>query len=355
MKKILLIIFTIILILSVNVLAIDIDIGMPAINRGTTASTYTWVNIGNPANESGTITSIEIWAMDTLENCEVATFFVVSGNNLSTRDHELIGNVTKGSKQTFSVDLDVQAGDYIGAYYTCWMKTGDNIPCTNLTFSNRSGEAISLYGTGATLEPDPPTNVQASDGTYTDRVRITWTKSDGATGYQVYRDGVGLDWLGDVATYDDTGADAPTFTAGTASASDGTSTDHVTLSIAGESANDGTTHTYKVRAKNGGESGYSETDTGYRGHYLLTYQWQRSAADSDGDYSNIDGATTDPYNDTGAPENGDGRYYQCIVGGTVMTNADRGYRLAVGWDHKWNTQTISKWNTKEFTKWNGLE
>ena len=27
----------------------------------------------------------------------------------------------------------------------------------------------------------------------------------------------------------------------------------------------------------------------------------------------------------------------------------------VGWDHKWNTQTISKWNNQEFTKWNGLE
>ena len=28
---------------------------------------------------------------------------------------------------------------------------------------------------------------------------------------------------------------------------------------------------------------------------------------------------------------------------------------AVGWEHKWNTQTIAKWNTKEFTKWNDLE
>jgi len=27
----------------------------------------------------------------------------------------------------------------------------------------------------------------------------------------------------------------------------------------------------------------------------------------------------------------------------------------VGWDHKWNTQTISKWNTKEIIKWNALE
>ena len=32
-----------------------------------------------------------------------------------------------------------------------------------------------------------------------------------------------------------------------------------------------------------------------------------------------------------------------------------GTTVVVGWDHKWNTKTISKWNTKEFTKWNGLE
>ena len=34
----------------------------------------------------------------------------------------------------------------------------------------------------------------------------------------------------------------------------------------------------------------------------------------------------------------------------------RVYEIAVeGWQHKWNTKTISKWNTKEFTKWNDLE
>ncbi|MBA7522469.1 hypothetical protein ES705_14588 [subsurface metagenome] len=164
MKKILLIIGLIFCIFQLVVLAVAIDIGMPAIDRGSTASTYTWVNMGNPANASGTITSIEMWASSALTNCEVATFFVVSGNNLSTRDTELIGSVTPGSKQTFIVDLDVQAGDYIGAYYTigtlerdtsampgCWMKTGDNIPCSNLLFTNRADEAISLYGTGETV------------------------------------------------------------------------------------------------------------------------------------------------------------------------------------------------------------
>ena len=182
------------------------------------------------------------------------------------------------------------------------------------------------------LPPDPPTNVDATDGDHTDKVVVTWTKSDGATDYQVYRDDAPLGWLGDVATYDDTGADAPTITVGTASASDGTSPDYVTLSIAGESVTNGTTHTYKVKAKNvAGESGYSGTNTGYRGHGTLTYQWQRSAADSNENYSNIDGATTDPYNDTGAPENGDGRYFKCVENATgaaeQTTNADRGHRI----------------------------
>jgi len=164
MKRIILIIAIAFCVFQMVVLAVNIDIGMPAIDRASTAPEYTWVNIGNPANESGTITSIEIWANSALTNCEVATFYVVSGNNLSTRDTEVIGSVTGHSKQTFVVNLDVQVGDYIGAYYTvgllerdssgfggCWMNTGDCIPCTNITFTLRAGEAISLYGTGATV------------------------------------------------------------------------------------------------------------------------------------------------------------------------------------------------------------
>jgi hypothetical protein len=97
MKKILLIIFTIILILSVNVLAVDIDIGMPAIDRASVFSVFTIVNQGNPANATGTITSVEIWSLNNLSGCEVATFFVVSANNLSTRDTEVIGAVAQGA------------------------------------------------------------------------------------------------------------------------------------------------------------------------------------------------------------------------------------------------------------------
>ena len=197
--------------------------------------------------------------------------------------------------------------------------------------------AVNSAGTGygATVQiltkPAAPTSVAASDGTYTDKVRITWTKSTGATGYKVYEGANLLDTLGDVALYDDTAAPAPTITPGTASASDGTSADYVTLSLAGESVANGTSRTYKVVATNAtGDSADSSTNTGYRGHGALTYQWYRSAGDSDASYSSLGGATTDPYNDTTAPTDGDGRYYKCYVSATGASSqystADRGYR-----------------------------
>jgi len=170
MKKILLIIFTIILILSVNVLAVDIDIGSPAIDRGSVRqSGYTYVDQANPANETGKIISVEIYAVSgqDLVDCEVATFFVVSGNNLSTRDTQVIGAVVGGAKRTFVVNLNVFAGDFVGIHFTAgqvesigsgfigvWSKVGDQIPCENVTFSSFGGDAISLYGTGTTAEEE---------------------------------------------------------------------------------------------------------------------------------------------------------------------------------------------------------
>ncbi|MBA7527289.1 hypothetical protein ES705_19465 [subsurface metagenome] len=315
-------------------------------------------------------------------------------------------------------DLEADSAGGDGIWF---ISAADHIPCTNQLFSSAAGWMLSLYGTGEEIvAPDPPTNVSASNGAAVDRVSIGWNKSDGATGYQVYRDGVGLGWIGDVDTYFDYEADAPTITHGTSFATDGFFISHVALENTGASANNGTVHVYKVKARNAaGESGYSLTDTGFRGvgsltyqwyrsagdsdasyslitgatlstyndtaapaptitpgtasasdgtssdyvtlsiagesanvgagrYYkcyhtatgvapgytgvnrgyrgvgALTYQWQRSAGDGDADYSNIDGATTDPYNDTGAPENGDGRYYKCVLNATGVGEIDIG-------------------------------
>ena len=186
--------------------------------------------------------------------------------------------------------------------------------------------------------PAAPTNVAATDGTHTNKVVVTWTKSTGATGYKVYEGSNLLDTIGDVNTYDDTAAPAGSISnAGVAAASDNISPDYITVSLAAEATTNGAARTYKVVAFNAvGDSPDSATDTGYRGVGAITYQWQKSAGDSDADYSNVTGGTTDPYNDTSAPYDESGRYYQCEVSAlgasdTPQTStSDRGYRAYAG-------------------------
>ena len=162
MKKILLIILITFCIFQLLVLAVDITIGWPAIDRGTSLGAYTMIN-NNPANESGVINSVEIWCSTSLVNCEVAIFTQGDANVFSSGDSEVIGAVASGAKRTFVVDLNVTAGDYIGCYYTSgnierdssgcdgmWYKSNDNIPCTDITFTNLATSAISLCGTGTT-------------------------------------------------------------------------------------------------------------------------------------------------------------------------------------------------------------
>ena len=90
--------------------------------------------------------------------------------------------------------------------------------------------------------PGPPANVAASDGTYTDKVRITWEASGGATGYRVYRGAddseasAGLIGTTGSTAWDDTGA-----------AADATSF-------------------YRVKAENSaGQSAFSAPDFGFTG------------------------------------------------------------------------------------------
>ena len=227
------------------------------------------------------------------------------------------------------------------------------------------------YGTTVTVltKPAAPTGVSATDGTHADKVVVSWTKSTGATGYKVYEGANLLDTVGDVASYDDTAAAAPTITPGTTVATDGTQTAHVALSLSGASTNNGASRTYKVVAVNAtGDSAESSTDTGYRGPGTLTYQWQRSAADSDASYGNISGATSSTHNDTAAPAgvitpgtaaatdgahtdkvalslsgqsvaDGAGRYYKCVLNATGCTEqtstANRGYRGTGSLTYQW--------------------
>ena len=143
-----------------------ITVGPGAITRAVTwSSGSTLICKDNPANASGTITSVEIYPVINLANCVVGIFYTTNGNTLKCRSSVAIGTVTAGSKQTFDeLSLTVETGDYIGIYYTAgnifrdtsgfagvWWKTGEYIdPNDEAEYSVSAGEAISLKGIGET-------------------------------------------------------------------------------------------------------------------------------------------------------------------------------------------------------------
>jgi len=198
------------------------------------------------------------------------------------------------------------------------------------------------YGDEVSFLTKPAAPIGVYAATVFNSLSINWTKSTGATGYRVYRNGSDISGLlGDVATYNDTTADPPTLHAGAAAASDGTYRLYVDLIVDGCYFNNGTTYTYKVVAVNAtGNSPDSSEIQGYKTGQLpagagIVQTWYRSAGDSDGSYSTIDPTPSFPYPpftewyDYMAPSGGHGRYYKALVGyGGIMgyCTTDRGYR-----------------------------
>lgn len=141
-----------------------IDIGPGAINRETMWGVdNTSLDAANPANDTGILDIIEIWAQADLVGCKVGTFYG-SGTDYTSRDVETIGPVASGSKQTFSgLDIDVETGDFIGLYATSglierdfsgftgiYYKIGDQFGTGQQTYSLYDGDGMSIYGTGET-------------------------------------------------------------------------------------------------------------------------------------------------------------------------------------------------------------
>jgi len=142
-----------------------IDIGSPAVGRGSTlAATYTLILKENPANESGTITTIEIYARTNITGCIVGTFYLTNGTTLKCRANVAIGNVDAGEKRVFTpVSLAVVAGDFIGIYFDTgtierdtsgyaglWYIDEEHIdPNDEANYSSMPGDTLSLWGESA--------------------------------------------------------------------------------------------------------------------------------------------------------------------------------------------------------------
>lgn len=139
-----------------------IDIGAEAKDRGTSfGATYTVFLLDNPANESGEIKTVEVWANLDLTNFRVGTFYLVSGTTYKCRGSAALGNVSAGSKKTFTnLSITVEAGDYIGYYCDAgsieadssgfaglYYKAGEYIdPADEATYALFANYTCSLYG-----------------------------------------------------------------------------------------------------------------------------------------------------------------------------------------------------------------
>ena len=141
-----------------------IDIGPGAEERASQgAPGYTQISKTNPANETGVITTIEVWVSTLIAGAKVATFFNVSGNNLTARDSAVIGNLSPGKQTISGLNLHVQAGDYLGFYNASgtikigapvgsgrWYKMGDYTTCVNTTFTSSTTSDYAIGGSGNT-------------------------------------------------------------------------------------------------------------------------------------------------------------------------------------------------------------
>lgn len=179
----------------------EIDVGVEAIDRDyTITSDRTVINKTNPANASGKITSVEIYASSNMTGAIVVTFYrpdpTGQPDYLVARDSYEIGSVTAGSKQTFEVDLDVEAGDYLGVYFSAgwierdnsggdgiWYKVGNYTQTTGDNFDPIGNWVLSLYATGFTINGEEVFTEFDADADFD---RIAFTTSDGVT--QLYAD-----------------------------------------------------------------------------------------------------------------------------------------------------------------------
>ena len=152
-----------------------LDIGSPCIDRSSTGvAPSTFIDASNPATASGKITNVAIWANVATTITKVAIFYYNGNNKFTARcTSGNLGAVTPGSVQNFAVDLDVQASDYIGIYFTggkielggvgsgigLWHSAIDETTCNNKTFSPLGNVAISVYGTGLSVTTQSPTSI----------------------------------------------------------------------------------------------------------------------------------------------------------------------------------------------------
>jgi hypothetical protein len=120
-----------------------------------------------------------------------STFTAPSEIDIAVDVQDRVGTVTNVAFYASGLLLGSQAGG--GPFMLAW----DNPPGGSYALNAIAMDNAGLNTTSAAVnitvtcsaQPAPPANVSASDGVYCGAVQVSWSASNGATGYDVYRDG----------------------------------------------------------------------------------------------------------------------------------------------------------------------
>jgi hypothetical protein len=146
----------------------DIDVGADAIVYDSYADLvqYTWLAVDNPANDTGSIDTVDTILTVSATNLRVGTFDTYGGDIYECRDAQEIGSMDTGYRQTTGLDISIVIGDLIGAdadgiigrishygigYGGCQRAYGQYVYVgSSCPYTLRTGDAMALYGTGET-------------------------------------------------------------------------------------------------------------------------------------------------------------------------------------------------------------
>jgi hypothetical protein len=145
-----------------------IDVGtVPADRLQQYAGNITYINMDNPANYTGKITNVSLFVNTAMASAKFATFYREDPDNFPAKftARDVSGDVgaVPAGLQSFIIDINVTAGDFIGIYFTdsgdfidisnaggsgIYGLGGDQTACSNTTFSLSPGYAMSLSAEG---------------------------------------------------------------------------------------------------------------------------------------------------------------------------------------------------------------
>ena len=220
------------------------------------------------------------------------------------------------------------------------------------------GVALSWRPSLASPGAEQSYSVQAKYGTNTSAASpsITGQRALPVFAYEVTRD-EGTTWLqaGTAAEFLDTGAPRGQISGVSVTATEDGSRGLVVLKSAGVAVVSAPQDVhYRVRASSFEAVSTPSIDaTGHRGGgtalTALTYQWQRSAADSDSNYADLPGVTGSTWVDSSAPTNA-GRYYRAQLSNPSASSVTPGTRaelsgykkIASSGDHTCGLRTDGK-------------